>query len=127
MPDMKPANILLAHGSTDPQWAIPFEDMANTIKQESLSTKAPAIVKLAYMELCEPSLEETCKALALEGHSLIHIYPVFFASGKHLRIDVPKQLTAIEEDLGVSTQLHPPIGQDPSVQAAITQVILSKL
>lgn len=125
MPNLKLANILLAHGSTDPQWKSPFEDMANIIQQSS--TESPAVVKLAYMELCEPSLESVCEELHQAGYEKIHIYPVFFASGRHLRIDVPKQLIAIEKEFPITTQLHPPIGQDPLVQSAITKVILDKL
>ena len=125
----KVANILLAHGSRDPQWQIPFNDMTQAIKQyekTSDSTKE-VIVELAYMELCEPSLEQTCASLSQQGFNLINIYPVFFAAGQHLRIDVPKQLKAIEAELDIQTKLHPPVGQEKAVQEAITQVILQRL
>lgn len=125
------ANILLAHGSSDPKWQTPFDDMTNAIKQHDKNTRnhseEAAVVELAYMELCQPSLEETCSQLAQKGIELINIYPVFFAAGRHLRIDVPKQLAAIEEELGIRTELHPPIGQEKAVQEAITQVILQRL
>lgn len=125
------ANILLAHGSRDPQWQIPFDNMTKAIKQHDALTRSdaeyPAIVELAYMELCKPSLEETCAQLAQQGIDTINIYPVFFAAGRHLRIDVPKQLAEIEKDLGISTELHSPIGQEKAVQDAITQVILQRL
>lgn len=125
----KVANILLAHGSRDPQWQTPFNDMTLAIKQHeqaSGSTKE-VIVELAYMELCEPSLEQTCASLSQKGFNLINIYPVFFAAGQHLRIDVPKQLKAIEAELNIQTTLHPPVGQEKAVQEAITQVILQRL
>jgi len=127
----KVANILLAHGSRDPQWQVPFNDMTQAIKQHqpvsSSGSITPVIVELAYMELCEPSLEQTCELLSQQGFNLLNIYPVFFAAGQHLRIDVPKQLKAIEADLGVRTKLHPPVGQEKAVQEAITQVILQRL
>jgi sirohydrochlorin cobaltochelatase len=127
----KIANILLAHGSRDPQWKIPFEEMTQAIKQHqpasSSEISAAVIVELAYMELCEPSLEQTCAKLAQQGFDLINIYPVFFAAGQHLRIDVPKQLKAIEAEWTVQTKLHPPVGQEKAVQEAITQVILERL
>jgi len=131
MTDANIANILLAHGSRDPKWQQPFEMMLKTIRQQGQATtnnlKAEAVVELAYMELCQPSLEDTCEKLAKQGCTLIHIYPVFFSAGKHLRIDVPAQLQKIEAELNISTQLHPPIGQDSRVQTAITQVILQQL
>lgn len=127
----KVANILLAHGSRDPQWQIPFKDMTQTIKQHTggsaSDSASPIIIELAYMELCEPSLEQTCEQLCQQGFNLINVYPVFFAAGRHLRIDVPKQLQAIELNLGIRTKLHPPIGQEKAVQVAITQVILQRL
>jgi len=126
----KTANILLAHGSRDPKWKIPFQDMTQAIKQHEMSSLDPSqemIVELAYMELCEPSLESMCEKLFKQGIELINIYPVFFAAGIHLRVDVPKQLKAIEAELGVRTKLHPPVGQEKAVQDAITQVILDRL
>ena len=70
---------------------------------------------------------QTCENLAQQGYDLINIYPVFFAAGQHLRIDVPKQLKIIENSLGIRTKLHPPVGQEKLVQEAITQVILNRL
>jgi sirohydrochlorin cobaltochelatase len=126
----KTANILLAHGSRDPKWKIPFQDMTQAIKQHEMSSLNPSqemIVELAYMELCEPSLESMCEKLFKQGIEVINIYPVFFAAGIHLRVDVPKQLKAIEAEFGVRTKLHPPVGQEKAVQDAITQVILERL
>lgn len=124
------ANILLAHGSRDPQWKIPFETMSETIQKQSnrdQSTKSDVIIELAYMELCEPSLEAVCNRLSRHGITHINIYPVFFAAGRHLRIDVPKQLKTIEKECNVHTVLHPPIGQENLVQDAITQVIIKRM
>ncbi len=124
MIDPKTANILLAHGSRDPEWQQPFEMMLESIRQQGQDL---AVVELAYMELCQPSLEDSCKELVQQGHHTINIYPVFFAAGRHLRVDVPNQLQKIESELNITTHLHPPIGQDSRVQTAITQVILQQL
>lgn len=121
------ANILLAHGSRDPQWQTPFIEMANSIKAQGHHSHANILIELAYMELCEPSLEQVCEKFANQGIDLINVYPVFFAAGRHLRIDVPKQLANIEQGLNIKTKLHPPVGQEQKVQDAITQVILNRL
>lgn len=127
----KTANILLAHGSRDPQWQLPFQQMLASIqlneKESSASGSEPTRIELSYMELCSPSLEETCQQLQQEGYNDFHIYPVFFAAGRHLRIDVPQQLAELEQKLTINTKLHPPIGQEKVVQQAITQVILQQL
>lgn len=121
------ANILLAHGSSDPKWKTPFIDMTNAIKQQGEHSETPLLVELAYMELCEPSLEQMCEHFAKQGVQQINIYPVFFAAGRHLRHDVPKQLEAIEAELNIKTTLHPPVGQEKAVQHAITQVIFDRM
>lgn len=121
------ANILLAHGSRDPKWQTPFIDMTNAIKQQGNHTGSTVIIELAYMELCEPSLDQICKTFAQQGIKQVNVYPVFFAAGRHLRIDVPKQLSALEVELNIKTTLYPPVGQERIVQDAITQVIFDRL
>jgi sirohydrochlorin cobaltochelatase len=130
MTDKKSANILLAHGSRDPQWQTPFEVITARIKskdQESKTKDETTRIELSFMELSEPSLESTCQNLVKDGYQEINIYPIFFAAGRHLRIDVPKQLQEIEEKLGITTHLHPPVGQADIVQDAITKVILKQI
>lgn len=130
MTNQKSANVLLAHGSRDPQWQAPFEVIAERIKtkeQENNKSGESTRIELSYMELSEPSLEQVCENLAKDGYEIINIYPIFFAAGRHLRIDVPKQLKDIEADLGITTHLHPPVGQEEIVRDAITQVILKQM
>lgn len=130
MTDKKSANVLLAHGSRDPQWQAPFEVIAERIKskdKENKSKDEATRIELSFMELSEPSLENTCQALVKDGYQEINIYPIFFAAGRHLRVDVPKQLQEIEEKLGITTHLHPPVGQEEIVQDAITKVILKQI
>ncbi len=130
MTNQKSANVLLAHGSRDPQWQAPFEVIAERIKtkeQENNQSGESTRIELSYMELSEPSLEQVCEDLAKDGYEIINIYPIFFAAGRHLRIDVPKQLKDIETDLGITTHLHPPVGQEEIVRDAITQVILKQM
>lgn len=121
------ANILLAHGSRDPQWQIPFKEMTESVKHQGHHAGAHIIVELAFMELCEPSLEQVCESFAKQGIQQINVYPVFFAAGRHLRIDVPKQLADLETEFNIKTTLHPPVGQEKAVQNAITQVIFDRL
>ena len=130
MTNQKSANVLLAHGSRDPQWQAPFEVIAERIKtkeQENNQSGESTRIELSYMELSEPSLEQVCEDLAKDGYKIINIYPIFFAAGRHLRIDVPKQLKDIEADLGITTHLHPQVGQEEIVRDAITQVILKQM
>ncbi|WP_346796692.1 CbiX/SirB N-terminal domain-containing protein [Halomonas sp. Bachu 37] len=111
--------ILLAHGSSDPQWREPFETFHRTLRQR-LATP----VHLAYMELSEPSLESTVAGLADEGAAELEVLPLFFAAGRHLRKDVPAQIDALRhKHPHVSLTLLPPVGEHPAFVDALATVI----
>ena len=63
---MKAGIVLFAHGSRDPEWARPFEALAAT-----LSGKVDASVKLAYLELMQPSLEQAIGATEANGGKVL--------------------------------------------------------
>src|SRR4051794_875863 len=65
--------VLFAHGSRDPEWARPFEQLAGVLSAK-LSSDAIAI---AYLELMQPTLSESIGALAAKGCDLITVVPVF--------------------------------------------------
>lgn len=123
MPNKK-ASILLAHGSSDQRWQQPFVSLTEVVADAAGQENR---IELAYMELCEPSLKQVCTSLKEEGYQHIDIYPLFFAAGRHLRKDVPEQLTALEQQLSLTTQLHAPVGQALEVKQAIANVIAGKI
>ena len=83
--------ILLAHGSSDATWCAVFERL-----HQALAARLQTPLRLAYMELSEPSLESTVAELAAQGTSRAEILPLFFAAGRHLRLDVPAQVEALK-------------------------------
>lgn len=127
---MQQATILLAHGSSDPHWLAPFDQLLARIRQQLSSDTH--WVQLAYMELAEPSIEQQVHHLLDLGAQQIHIRPLFFAAGRHLRKDVPEMLEALQQSLAqqglaVTLQLHSPIGLEPEVADAITHVVMRQL
>ena len=123
------AFILLAHGSSDPNWLAPFDVMIERIRTQ-LQQNSP--VELAYMELAEPSLQQQIHALINRGFHRIDVLPLFFAAGRHLRKDVPAMLDELQQQLqqqgtSVMLALHPPIGLEPEVAQAISQVVLRQV
>jgi len=111
--------ILLAHGSPDPNWQAPFQRLA-----EALASRMRTPLRLAYMELCEPSLESTVAELAERGTTRAEILPLFFAAGRHLRKDVPGQVAALEATHpGIDLTLLPPVGEHPAFVEALAAVI----
>lgn len=127
---MQQATILLAHGSSDPHWLAPFDHLLANIRQQvSGDTQW---VQLAYMELAEPSIEQQVEHLRELGAQHIHIRPLFFAAGRHLRKDVPAMIDALQQSLReqghhIEIELHSPIGLEPEVAHAITQVVMRQL
>ncbi|SBS31667.1 sirohydrochlorin cobaltochelatase [Marinomonas aquimarina] len=113
--------IMLAHGSSDPRWKVPFEQLLARVTGVVSEDK----VTLAYMELCTPSIEDVLQQLPAETAN-IAVYPLFFAQGRHLRVDVPKQLEQLNTEQRTLTLLDP-IGDDPVVVAAMEKAIISKL
>ena len=110
--------VLFAHGSRDGEWARPFEQLAAT-----LSRKLRGPVRVAYLELMQPSLEQAIGALAREVGQ-IRVVPVFFGSGGHVKEDLPRLVArARERHPGVEIELAAPIGEQEGVLAAIAGAI----
>lgn len=125
----KKAVILLAHGSRDEHWQAPFFAMAKKIK-DSLSkeeTEQSTCVELAFMELASPTLEEVVHTLFREDVDTIEVLPLFFAEGRHLRHDVPKQIEQLHKQYDIEISLQAPVGQSEIVISAIQQVIFQQL
>lgn len=119
------ATILLAHGSSDPHWLRPFDELLTQIRA-SLQENGTR-VEMAYMELAEPSLEHMVSVLADEGYTHIDVLPLFFAAGRHLRVDVPRQIDALQKEHLVLLTLLAPVGLEPEVARAIGSVVVRQL
>ena len=117
---MRAGIVLFAHGSRDAQWARPFEQLAAAV-----SAKVEASVKLAYLELMQPSLDEAITALAREGAMAIRVVPVFLGPGGHVSQDLPKLIASIRrQHPALDISLDPPIGEQPAVIDAIAAAII---
>ena len=119
---MKAGIVLFAHGSRDPEWARPFEALAAT-----LSPKFDGPVKLAYLELMPPSLEQAIGALVADGAKTIRVVPVFLGQGGHVKEDLPKLLAAARKrHPGIEFSLDAPIGEQTAVIEAIADAIVAR-
>jgi sirohydrochlorin cobaltochelatase len=116
---LKQGIVLFAHGSRDPDWARPFEQIA-----ASLARKVPAApVALAYLEH-GPSLNEGLAALATKGAAAVRIVPVFLGQGGHLKNDLPRLLgQARAAHPGMALTLDRSLGEQPELIEAIAALI----
>ena len=119
---MKTGIVLFAHGSRDRDWAKPFERLA-----AKLSRQTDAAVRLAYLELMQPSLGDAIGALVADGVKSVRIVPVFLGPGGHTTQDLPR-LAAAARARHPDTEIivEPSIGERPSVIEAIAAAIAKK-
>jgi sirohydrochlorin cobaltochelatase len=116
---LKAGIVLFAHGSRDREWAQPFEQLAAT-----LSKKIDGPVKLAYLELMPPSLEQAIAELVGAGVSSIRVVPVFLGQGAHVKEDLPKLIaSARKKHSGATITLDSAIGEQAMVVDAIAAAI----
>lgn len=116
---MKPLLILFAHGSRDPDWNATFEALTERVA----GRLGAAAVRLAYLEFASPTLEEAVREAAAEGRDMVRILPLFLASGKHVREDLPTLVRRLREatpDLRI--ELLPPVGEDPGLLDLLVRI-----
>jgi sirohydrochlorin cobaltochelatase len=112
---LKQGLILFAHGSRDPQWARPFEAIAAALRKDGL------VVKIAYLELMQPTLAEALAALVAEKVVSVRIVPVFLGAGGHVKQDLPRLV--MEANAPLTVTIDPPIGEQGAVVEAIAAAI----
>ena len=114
---MKEGIVLLGHGSKDPEWSQPFEQIA-----VALGKRLPAVsIFLAYLEH-GPSLAEAVAALVANGALSIRVIPLFLGAGGHVKQDLPRLLAEAKRP-GIALLLEKPIGEQPEVIEAIAAAI----
>ena len=112
---MKQGIILFAHGSRDPEWAGPFERI-----RHKLQANKDLEVRLAYLEIMKPSLDEVLAELSGKVDA-IRIVPVFLGYGGHIKKDLPELVAAANPRVKVI--IDPPVGERPDVIEAIARSI----
>lgn len=113
--------ILFAHGSRDPQWRVPFEDILK--KMQTLSVTPTS---LAFLECMTPTLEQAIDDMVSAGVQQITVVPVFLAVGSHVRKDLPILLAAARlKHPELTLQASAAIGEQHAIQEAIATFALT--
>ncbi|MFZ0793083.1 MAG: CbiX/SirB N-terminal domain-containing protein, partial [Candidatus Korobacteraceae bacterium] len=100
--------VLMAHGSKNANWLLPFQQLAEGLKKDL----GENCVHLCYMEFSSPTLEEMAQQLYTEGDRHVRLLPLFLARGSHLCQDVPAQLAQLKTKFpDLAIDLLSPIGE----------------
>ncbi|MFI6869081.1 sirohydrochlorin chelatase [Nocardia sp. NPDC050406] len=80
-----PALIAVAHGSRDPRSAATMHAVV-----EGIAARRPGVdVRLAFLDLSTPSVEQVVDAVAADGHTHAVVVPLLLGSAFHARVDLP--------------------------------------
>lgn len=115
---------LLGHGSPDPAWIRPLEQIAARLRE--LAPELP--VALATLEH-GPALAQVVAELATKGARRIVVVPVFLSGGgRHLRRDVPDLVARVQRDHPALTVVlgGDALGCDPTVLDAMAAAALRR-
>lgn len=111
------AVVLIGHGSKLPYGKGVLEELRRRIEMREIFKE----VRVAFMQLDSPSIEETLRNLAKDGMKNIVALPVFLADGAHTTEDIPEKLKAAFEgaweEIGRDVKLiyGKPIGVDERI------------
>ena len=113
---------MLAHGSRDPQWVAPFEQIRAGVERR----RPECAVALAYLEHSTPDFLSAVDALVARGSTVIKVVPLFLGPGGHVRGDVPQLIErATLKHPRLKFDLMPFIGDDLTVLDAIADYAAS--
>ncbi len=105
--------LLFAHGARDPNWALPFEAVAERLRaRPQPEAGAAPEVTLAFLEFMSPDIATAGDDLAARGCTQVSVVPLFLGAGGHVRKDLPKLLDELAaRHPRVSWRLCPAVGE----------------
>lgn len=113
--------VLLSHGSRDVQWRRPFEGLARRIREAA----PDQMVSMAYLQHCEPDLEQALGECQAAGARRVLVIPVFISSGGHILRDVPAQVArAAASFQQLEVTVGPVLGEQDEVLQAMAGACL---
>ncbi len=117
--------LLFAHGARDPEWARPFEAVAEQVRAQASVGAQPLQVRLAFLEFMHPGLTEAAASLVDAGCKRIDVVPLFLGSGGHVRKDLPALLDKLRAQYPqIEWLLRPAVGEAAEVIDAMAAVAL---
>ena len=114
--------ILFAHGSRDPLWHQPMQQVA----LRALTLNPQVVVTCAYLELTSPDLPSCAADMVAQGVHNITVVPMFLGVGRPAREDLPLLMDSVQAKYPhVQFKLQAAIGEHPMVVDLLAQIALS--
>ncbi|MEV0769836.1 sirohydrochlorin chelatase [Nocardia salmonicida] len=111
-----PALIAVAHGSRDPRSAATMA----AVVAEVAAARPDTPVRLAFLDLSAPSVDEVVDDLAAQGHTDVIVVPLLLGSAFHARVDLPALLAdATRRHSRLQLTQAPVLGPDPLLISAL--------
>jgi sirohydrochlorin cobaltochelatase len=116
--------LLFAHGARDPNWALPFEEVARRVRDQ----RAGLPVVLGFLEFMDPDLLTAGRSLADQGCTDVTVVPLFLGAGGHVRKDIPVLLAQLAaQHPRLTWRLQSAIGEVDSVIGAMASAAIQML
>ena len=113
--------LLFAHGARDPNWALPFDDVARRVR---LARPGLPVV-LAFLEFMSPDIASAAATLAAQDCTRVDVVPLFLGAGGHVRRDLPELLARLSTEYPqVQWVLRAAIGETDTVVQAMADAAL---
>lgn len=121
---MTTAIVLIAHGSPDPAWLAPVEQIAARMRA---AAPGQAVAVATYEH--GPGLADIVDRLAADGATRVRVVPVFLSGGgRHMRRDIPELVGRVQDarpDLTIQLA-GDALGEDPLVLEAMATAALRR-
>ncbi len=100
--------LLVAHGS---RLQASNDEIKLIAKKSNEATQQFNQVTCAFLELCKPSIPDGIRQCILNGAKEIVVLPCFLSAGRHVTIDIPKEVEIVKkEHPKVTIKITPYIG-----------------
>jgi sirohydrochlorin cobaltochelatase len=114
--------ILFGHGSRTAEYIRPFERIRDAIAAQ----QPDAVVELGFLELTQPSFDESIECLVRRAVTAISVVPIFIGPGRHVLKDLPQlAANAMDRHPALKISLAAPVGEAQEVIDAMAKFALS--
>ncbi|OLT47063.1 cobalamin biosynthesis protein [Saccharomonospora sp. CUA-673] len=113
VPAAHPPLLIVAHGSRDPRSAATVRALAEVVRGRGEGRD----VRVAFLDLSDPSVGDALTALHAEGHRHVVAVPLLLGHAYHARVDLPALVDEVTARLPrLSVTVSDVLGPDPLLE-----------